>query len=93
MDSVEERFQFSGFADEIAPELEEQMRVFQQLGIRYIEMRGVNGRSLCDYSLQEAKEIKEQDRITIRGKGRFCIKAWVRNTKSGRDVLKIEKYV
>ncbi len=57
---MEERFQFSGFADEIAPELEEQMRVFQQLGIRYIEMRGVNGRSLCDYSLQEAKEIKAQ---------------------------------
>ena len=50
---MEERFQFSGFADEIAPELEEQMRVFQQLGIRYIEMRGVNGRSLCDYSLQK----------------------------------------
>lgn len=43
--------------------------------------------------VKEAKEIKEQDRITIRGKGRFCIKAWVRNTKSGRDVLKIEKYV
>ena len=37
------------------------------------------------------KEIKENDRITIRGKGRFLIKRIIGNTKKGRIVVEIEK--
>ena len=54
------QFILSGFADEIAPELDTQIRVMKSLEISYIEMRGVNGKSLCDYSLAQAQEIKAQ---------------------------------
>lgn len=37
------------------------------------------------------KEIKESDRITIRGKGRFIVKKVIGNTKKGRIVVEIEK--
>ena len=38
-------------------------------------------------------EIKMNDIITIRGKGRFIIKETAGSTRSGRTVLVIEKYV
>ena len=40
-----------------------------------------------------SKQIKENDIITIRGKGRFEFKEVVGNTKKGRYVIKIDKYV
>ena len=36
----------SGFADEIDPSLNRQLEALQKMGIRYIEMRGVDGKSL-----------------------------------------------
>lgn len=48
----------TGFADEIAPELSLQIETLKQLGINYIEMRGVNGRPLVAHSLDEVWEIK-----------------------------------
>ena len=39
------------------------------------------------------KEIKPKDKLTIRGKGKFEIKDIVGNTKKGRYVVKVEKYV
>ena len=54
------QFILSGLADEIAPELDTQIRVMKSLEISYIEMRGVNGKNLCDYSLAQAQEIKAQ---------------------------------
>ena len=48
----------SGFADEIDPSLDEQIRVLKKLGMNHIEMRGVNGKGLVEYTLEEAKEIK-----------------------------------
>ena len=36
----------SGFADEIDPSLDEQIRVLKKLGMNHIEMRGVNGKGL-----------------------------------------------
>ncbi len=36
------------------------MDVLDQHGIKYIEMRGVNGKLLVYYSLGEVKEIKKQ---------------------------------
>lgn len=42
---------------------------------------------------KKTKQIKRGDIITIRGKGRFVIKELVGQTKSGRTILKIEKFV
>ncbi|MCR5716517.1 MAG: sugar phosphate isomerase/epimerase [Lachnospiraceae bacterium] len=50
----------TGFADEIAPQLEEQMRVLKKLQISHIEMRGVDGKGLVDYELAEVREIKRR---------------------------------
>lgn len=43
--------------------------------------------------VKDSKILKEADIITIRGKGRFKIIEIVGNTKKGRFILKIEKYV
>lgn len=40
-----------------------------------------------------SKSIKEQDTITIRGKGRFVVKKFAGNTRSGREIVVIEKFV
>jgi sugar phosphate isomerase/epimerase len=54
------RFILSAFADEINPNLKIQMDVLDRYGIKHIEMRGVNGKNLVEYSLDEVKEIKKQ---------------------------------
>ncbi|MCA0753467.1 sugar phosphate isomerase/epimerase [Paenibacillus sp. N4] len=58
-------FILSAFADEIDSDLKTQMDVLEQHGIKYIEMRGVNGKQLVSYNLGEVKEIKRQ--ISARG--------------------------
>lgn len=40
-----------------------------------------------------SKQVKMGDVITIRGKGRFVVKEFSGTTRSGRTVVKIEKYV
>ena len=40
-----------------------------------------------------SKQIKLNDIITIRGKGRFVIKEFEGTTRSGRQVIVIEKYI
>ena len=42
---------------------------------------------------KKTKQIKTGDMITIRGKGRFYIKELVGQTRSGRTIVKIEKFV
>lgn len=42
---------------------------------------------------KSAKQVKLGDVITIRGKGRFVVKEFSGSTRSGRTVVKIEKYV
>lgn len=54
------KFIFSAFADEIDANLTTQMDVLDQHGIKHIEMRGVNGKNLTQYTLDEVKEIKKQ---------------------------------
>ena len=53
-------FVLSAFADEISKDLKTQMDVLEQNDVQYIEMRGVNGKSLVKHSLEEVKEIKRQ---------------------------------
>lgn len=52
-----------------------------------------NERVLVNYDIatKTTKEIKINDRITIRGKGRFYIKEICGNTRKGNIILKIEK--
>jgi sugar phosphate isomerase/epimerase len=50
----------SGFADEIDMDLNKQIAVLKKLDVHYVEMRGVNGKGLVEYSLNEVKEIKKQ---------------------------------
>lgn len=54
------RFILSAFADEIATDLITQMDVLEQHGIKYIEMRGVNGKNVTELTIHEAEEIKQQ---------------------------------
>ncbi len=42
---------------------------------------------------KKTKQIKEGDTITIRGKGRFVIKELIGNTRSGRFIIIVEKFV
>lgn len=49
----------------------------------------INGQSETKVS----KQVKLGDVITIRGKGKFIVKEFSGNTRSGRTVVKIEKYV
>ncbi len=53
-------FILSAFADEIDADLTTQMDVLKQHDIRYIEMRGVNGKGLIQYTLDEVKAIKRE---------------------------------
>lgn len=54
------KFILSAFADEIDSDLKTQMDVLEQHGINYIEMRGVNGKGVVEYTLDEVREIKKQ---------------------------------
>ena len=49
----------------------------------------VNGKS----EVKVSKQIKQNDVITIRGKGRFIIKDFTGTTRSGRTIVLVEKYV
>ena len=42
---------------------------------------------------KSSKQVKLGDVITIRGKGRFVVKEFGGSTRSGRTVVRIEKYV
>ncbi len=51
------KFVLTGFADEISPMLDEQMRVLQKLSISYLEPRTVDGKNIADYSPAEARQV------------------------------------
>ena len=54
------RFILSAFADEIDPSLDIQISVLKQHDIRYIEMRGVNGRNITQHTINEVKDIRKK---------------------------------
>ena len=47
------KFILSAFADEISPDLKTQMDELDRHGIKYIEMRGVNGKNLVNHTIDE----------------------------------------
>lgn len=60
-------FVLSGFADEISPELDEQLDVLQSLDIKYLELRGVWGKGVLALSDEETRTIR--DALKARGMG------------------------
>ena len=50
----------SGFADEIGPDLKLQIDTLRSEGIRFIELRGVGGKNVLDFTDAERKEIKQR---------------------------------
>jgi sugar phosphate isomerase/epimerase len=50
----------TGFSDEISPDLNRQLAVVKTMGMDHIEVRGVNGCCITDYTPQEAVSIRKQ---------------------------------
>ena len=61
------KFIISGFADEIDPYINKQMDVLDGLGIRYIEIRGADGKNVSKLTEEEAREMSA--RLSSRGYG------------------------
>ncbi|MBN1639758.1 MAG: sugar phosphate isomerase/epimerase [Anaerolineae bacterium] len=57
----------SGFADEIAPDLQTQLDTLDDLGIRYLELRGVWDKNVLDLSQEELEQVKAE--LDRRGTG------------------------
>lgn len=53
------RFILSAFADEASADIREQIAACKQNGIGFIELRNVNGKNISDFTVDEAKELKE----------------------------------
>lgn len=49
----------TGFADEIHTDIQVQVKLLHELGIKFIEFRSANGKNVAEYTLEEAKEIKK----------------------------------
>ena len=64
-------FILTGFGDEISPVLEEQLDLLEGSGIRHLELRGVNNKSVMEFTNQEITEIK--DALNKRGFKISCI--------------------
>ena len=45
------QIQLSGFSDEISPDFDKQMQVISQLGMKYIEIRGVDGKNITELTI------------------------------------------
>jgi sugar phosphate isomerase/epimerase len=48
----------SGFADEISPDLQEQLATLESLGIHYFEFRGVWDKNMLDLTQEELQQVK-----------------------------------
>ena len=46
----------SGFSDEISSEFDTQLEVVSNLGMHYISLRGIDGKNIGDYTVEEIKE-------------------------------------
>lgn len=54
------QFKLSAFADEYSPDFDKQLEGLKKNGVPMIEIRGVNGKGICDVTLEEAKELREK---------------------------------
>lgn len=51
-----ENIHISGFSDEISSDFNEQLEHVVKLGMNYISLRGINGRNINDYSIEEIND-------------------------------------
>ena len=51
--------QLSGFSDEIDENFDRQMAVIPKLSMRYIEIRGVDGKNIADLTDEELQAVPE----------------------------------
>ena len=51
-------WKLAGFADEISPNLDEQIKVCQELGVTHFELRGVAGKNVLDFDAAMRADIK-----------------------------------
>jgi sugar phosphate isomerase/epimerase len=61
----------SAFADEISPELDEQIRVCRENAVTHFELRGVYGKNVLDFDTALRNEIKSK--LADNGMGVICI--------------------
>ena len=61
----------SAFADEISPDLDEQIRICRECAVTHVELRGVNQINVLDFDNALRREIKEK--LTASGMGVICI--------------------
>ena len=52
------KYILSAFADEASPALDEQIRALKEAGVCCVELRGVDGKSVKDLTLDEAKAVR-----------------------------------
>ena len=52
------KIKLSAFADEYSSLFQQQIQVLKQEGIKYLEIRNVDGENVSSISLEKAKEIK-----------------------------------
>ena len=67
MPSSKDTLGLSAFADEISPDLDEQIRVCRENGVTHIELRGVAGKNVLDFDRPLRDEIKRK--LTDNGMG------------------------
>ena len=54
------KFIFSGFADEISPDFDEQLECLNELGIKYLELRGAYGKNVSEFSDEMLDRLSEK---------------------------------
>src|SRR5262249_12533440 len=61
----------AAFADEISPDLDEQIRVCRENDVTHFELRGVQGKNVLDFDKPLRNEIKTK--LAANGLGVICI--------------------
>lgn len=54
------KFIFSGFADEISPDFDEQLKCLNELNIKYLELRGAYGKNVSEFSDEMLNRLSEK---------------------------------
>ncbi|MGH7213613.1 MAG: sugar phosphate isomerase/epimerase family protein [Tepidisphaeraceae bacterium] len=60
-----------GFADEISPDIDEQIRVCRECGVTHVELRGVNNQNVLDFDRGLRDEVRRK--LADNGMGVACI--------------------
>ncbi|MDO3408409.1 sugar phosphate isomerase/epimerase family protein [Saccharibacillus sp. CPCC 101409] len=53
---MERHIRISGFSDEISSDFDTQLEVVTRLGMRYLSLRGIDGRNVGDFTVEEIQE-------------------------------------